>query len=215
MKSSECVWPLGREPWVGQTLSCCGPPLRHQVQHGQQKAAETVRLLFGPLVLFYQDVEQTPRLQLGDVTQVAWEKHVWNIQLELNHKERNSEACRFWTEQMAAPELPWGSPGIATAHQTQEQNSKWMWNSWWQMGVFTFLGEKLLGVFACHDQLPRNFSQQLNDKRYVILKNKHNQNRFIENIRAFMWGVGNTSINNKGQKGRITLKFPLFIHLIF
>lgn len=65
---------LGCEPWMGEALGRCGPPFRHQVQHGQQEAAEGVGLLFGPLVLFHQHVQQTPRLQLGDVTQVAWEK---------------------------------------------------------------------------------------------------------------------------------------------
>lgn len=62
---------LGREPWMGEALGCSGPPFRHQVQHGQKEAAERVCLLFGPLVLLYQDVKQTPRLQLGDVTEVA------------------------------------------------------------------------------------------------------------------------------------------------
>lgn len=71
---------------MGEALSCCGPPFRHQVQHGQQKAAETVRLLFGPLVLFYQDVKQTPRLQLGDVPQIAWEKH--GLKHPINTDER-------------------------------------------------------------------------------------------------------------------------------
>lgn len=66
--------PLRCEPWVGEALGRCSPPFRHQVQHGQEEAAEGVGLLFGPLVLFYQDVKQTPRLQLGDVTQVTWEK---------------------------------------------------------------------------------------------------------------------------------------------
>lgn len=67
---------LGSEPWMGEALSRCGSPLRHQVKHGQQEAAERVGLLLGPLVLLNQDVEQSPRLQLGDVSQVAWEKYV-------------------------------------------------------------------------------------------------------------------------------------------
>lgn len=58
---------------MGEALGSRGPPLRHQVQHGQQEGAEVVRLLFGPLVLLNQHVEQTPRLQLGDVTQVTWD----------------------------------------------------------------------------------------------------------------------------------------------
>lgn len=69
-------WPLGSEPRMGEALGCCCPPFRHQVQHGQKEAAERVGLLFGPLVLLYQHLKQTPRFQLGDVTQVACEKVV-------------------------------------------------------------------------------------------------------------------------------------------
>lgn len=58
---------------MGEALGRCGSPFRHQVQHGQKEAAKALGLLFGPLVLFYQHVKQTPRLQLGDVTQVTWE----------------------------------------------------------------------------------------------------------------------------------------------
>lgn len=50
-------WPLGREPWMREALGRCGPPFRHQVQHGQQEAAEVVCFIFGPLVLFYQHVK--------------------------------------------------------------------------------------------------------------------------------------------------------------
>lgn len=38
------------------------------------------------------------------------------------------------------------------------------------MFVLTFLGEKFLGVFPCQNHLARNFTQQLNDQRYVIYK---------------------------------------------
>lgn len=68
--------PLGCEPWMGEALGCCGPLFRHQVKHGEKEAAEGVGLLFGPLILFYQHVQQTPGLQLGDVTQIACKKHV-------------------------------------------------------------------------------------------------------------------------------------------
>lgn len=54
-----------------ETLGGSCPPFRHKIQHGHQEAAEGVGLLFGPLVLVYQDVEQTPRLQLGDMAQVT------------------------------------------------------------------------------------------------------------------------------------------------
>lgn len=75
-KNGGGVQALGGEPWVREALGRRGPPFRHQVQHGQQEAAERVSLLLGPLVLLHQDFEQAPRLQLGDVSQVTWEKHV-------------------------------------------------------------------------------------------------------------------------------------------
>lgn len=37
-------------------------------------------------------------------------------------------------------------------------------------GLFTFLGEKLLGVFACQDQLARDFTQQFDDESDVVCK---------------------------------------------
>ena len=39
-----------------------------------------------------------------------------------------------------------------------------------RVGVFTFLVEKLLGVFACQDQLPRNSTKQLDDQGYVVYR---------------------------------------------
>lgn len=38
--------------------------------------------------------------------------------------------------------------------------------------LFTFLGEKLLWVFACQDQLARNFTQQLDDESDVVCKER-------------------------------------------
>lgn len=76
--------PLRREPGMGEALCRGGPPFRHQVQHGLEEAAEGVGLIFGPLVLFYQHVKQTPRLQLGDVAQVTWEKRHISIITVMN-----------------------------------------------------------------------------------------------------------------------------------
>lgn len=39
-------WYLGREPRVREAEGCCGPSLRDQVQHGQQKTAEVVSFFF-------------------------------------------------------------------------------------------------------------------------------------------------------------------------
>lgn len=39
-------WCLGREPRVREAEGCCGPSLRDQVQHWQQKTAEVVRFFF-------------------------------------------------------------------------------------------------------------------------------------------------------------------------
>lgn len=69
-------WSLGSEPWVREAEGCCGPSLRDQVQHRQQKTAKVVSFFFWPLVLFYQNIKQTPRLQFGDVTQIPWKQNV-------------------------------------------------------------------------------------------------------------------------------------------
>lgn len=39
-------WSLGREPWVREAEGCCGPSLRDQVQHWQQKTAEVMSFFF-------------------------------------------------------------------------------------------------------------------------------------------------------------------------
>ena len=65
-------WSLGCEPWVREAEGGCGPSLRDQVQHWQQKTAEVMSFFFWPLILFYQNIKQTPRLQFGDVAQITW-----------------------------------------------------------------------------------------------------------------------------------------------
>lgn len=73
---------------MGEALGCGGSSFRHQVQHGKQEAAERVGFLFGPLILFYQDIKQTPRLQLGDVPEIAWGKtHLKFNRLLNRHKQ--------------------------------------------------------------------------------------------------------------------------------
>lgn len=59
---------LGGDPGVFQALGGCGSFLRQQLQHGQQEGAELGGFLPRPLVLIQQDLQQTPRLQLGDVS---------------------------------------------------------------------------------------------------------------------------------------------------
>lgn len=109
-------WSLGREPRVREAEGCCGPSLRNQVQHWQQKTAEVMSFFLWPLVLFYQNIEQPPRLQLGDVTQIAWNKMFQFLELY--------SCCKY----------------IPRPKQTQSV-----------VGAFTFLGEKLLRVFACQN----------------------------------------------------------------
>lgn len=58
---------LGADPGVLQTLGSCGSSLRLQLQHSEEEGAEAGRVLLAPLVLVHQDVQQAPRLQLGDV----------------------------------------------------------------------------------------------------------------------------------------------------
>lgn len=43
-----CVnrWSLGCEPWVREAVGCCGPSLRDQVQHWQQKTTEVMSFFF-------------------------------------------------------------------------------------------------------------------------------------------------------------------------
>lgn len=70
-----CVPPppglLRCEPGVAEALSSRSSFLRNQIQHGDEKAAETLRLLFLPLVLLHQDVQKPPGLQLSDVPEVT------------------------------------------------------------------------------------------------------------------------------------------------
>lgn len=60
------------EPGVLQALRRRGSPVGLQLQHGQQEVAELGGLVQGPLVLLQQHLEQTPRLQVGNVSQLTW-----------------------------------------------------------------------------------------------------------------------------------------------
>lgn len=63
------------QPCMLQTLRCGRSALRLQLQHGQQEVTELSRLVQRPLVFLQQDLEQTPRLQTGDVTQLTWDRY--------------------------------------------------------------------------------------------------------------------------------------------
>lgn len=76
------------QPRVLQALRCRRSPLRLQLQHGQQEITELSRLIQRPLVLLQQNLEQTPRLQVGDVTQLTW------------NRKRKSEASGFKNDQV-------------------------------------------------------------------------------------------------------------------
>lgn len=63
--------PLEGEPGVAQALCGRGSLLRDQLQHGKQEVGEALGFFAGPLVLVDQHLQQAPRLQLGDVLQIA------------------------------------------------------------------------------------------------------------------------------------------------
>lgn len=70
-KQEEQQEQLGVDPGVAQAVPRRGPLLRHHLQHGQQEVGEVAGVLVRPAVLLHQYVEQRPRLQLGDVPQLA------------------------------------------------------------------------------------------------------------------------------------------------
>lgn len=59
--------PLEGKPGVAQALCSRGSLLWDQLQHGNQEVSEALGFFPGPLVLVDQDLQQAPRLQLGDV----------------------------------------------------------------------------------------------------------------------------------------------------
>lgn len=59
------------EPAVLQALRCAGPAFRLQLQHGEQEVAELGSLVQGPLVLLQQNLKKTPRLQIGNVSELT------------------------------------------------------------------------------------------------------------------------------------------------
>lgn len=62
---------LGVDPGVTEAVARRGPLLGYHLQHRQQEMGKVAGVLVRPSVLFYQHVEQRPRLQLGDVPQLA------------------------------------------------------------------------------------------------------------------------------------------------
>lgn len=63
--------PLEGKPGVAQALCGRGSLLWDQLQHGEQEVGEALGFLTGPLVFVDQHLQQAPRLQLGDVFQIA------------------------------------------------------------------------------------------------------------------------------------------------
>lgn len=63
--------PLEGEPGVAQALCRRGSLLGDQLQHGKQEVSEAFGFFAGPLVLIDKHLQQSPRLQLGDVFQVT------------------------------------------------------------------------------------------------------------------------------------------------
>lgn len=63
--------PLEGKPGVAQALCGRGSLLWDQLQHREQEVGEALGFLAGPLVLVDQHLQQAPRLQLGDVFQIA------------------------------------------------------------------------------------------------------------------------------------------------
>lgn len=66
---------LRREPGVAEALGSRSSFLGNQIQHGEEEAAEALRVLPLPLVLLHQDVQKPPRLQLSDVPQLTCVTH--------------------------------------------------------------------------------------------------------------------------------------------
>ena len=58
------------QPGVTEAVGGRRTLLGVEVQHRQEKVGEGVGLDFRPLVLLHEDLVQSPRLQLGDVTQL-------------------------------------------------------------------------------------------------------------------------------------------------
>lgn len=66
---------LRGDPGVSETLGSRGSFLRQQLQHGEQEGAEVGSFLPGPLILIQEDLQQTPRLQLGDASQLPCQEY--------------------------------------------------------------------------------------------------------------------------------------------
>lgn len=85
---------LGVDPGVAEAVPRRGPFLGHHFQHGQQEVGEVAGVFVRPSVLLHQHVEQRPRLQLGDVPQLACKGQLVVESLGA-HKTRNTnvELC--------------------------------------------------------------------------------------------------------------------------
>lgn len=68
---SSAVAPLGGDPCVSEALCSRSSLLWYQVQHWEKEASKGSCLLFRPLILLHQHLQQTPRFQLGNVPQVT------------------------------------------------------------------------------------------------------------------------------------------------
>lgn len=64
--------PLEGEPGVAQALGSSCSFLRDELQHGKKKVCEGLCFLPRPFILILQNLQQTPRLQLGDVLQITF-----------------------------------------------------------------------------------------------------------------------------------------------
>lgn len=71
--------------------------------------------------------------------------------------------------------------------------------------VFTFLGEKFLGVFARQNELSGNFPQQLDDQGYVIC----DTHTAVRSLRT--WQMNLTFLSTSGSG--ILLNVSTYLHL--
>ena len=68
----QLVWLRITQPLVLQRHGGCRPLLGVVFKHWQKEVSKGISVDRVPLVLLNQDIEETPRLQLGDVTQLSY-----------------------------------------------------------------------------------------------------------------------------------------------
>lgn len=84
------------DPGVAEALGSCSSFLGNQIQHGEEEAAEALRLLPRPLVLLHQDLQEPPWLQLSDVPQLTCETHTHTkIYSVINIYKGTRSKCMF------------------------------------------------------------------------------------------------------------------------